>query len=111
MDTRLLTGTVDMIILHVVLPAPTYGYEITQAVLQRSQGTLNLKEGSLYPALHRLERAGLLESYWEEPEAGRRRKYYRITAAGARTLEAKRSEWEAFAVGVNGVLGANFGVA
>ncbi|MBI2424155.1 MAG: PadR family transcriptional regulator [Candidatus Hydrogenedentes bacterium] len=111
MDSRLLTGTVDMIILHVVLPAPTYGYEITQAVLRRSGGSLELKEGSLYPALHRLERAGLLESYWEEPEAGRRRKFYRITAEGSRALESKRKEWEHFAVGVNGVLGVEFGVA
>ncbi len=105
MDPKLLSGTVDMLILQVVLPESTYGYHITQEVLKRSQGYFQLKEGSLYPALHRLEREKFLKSYWEQAESGRRRKYYSITASGKKTLEKKRTEWSEFSVGVNGILG------
>jgi PadR family transcriptional regulator PadR len=63
-----------------------------------------LKEGSLYPALHRLERQKLLEASWSEFE-GRRRKYYRLTSAGRHLLEARRNDWQVFTAGVNGVLG------
>lgn len=106
MDSRLLWGTVDMLILDVVARGPTYGYEITQRILHESEGYFELKEGSLYPALHRLERQKLLSSYWSESEEGRRRKYYKITAAGKRALETKREEWNQFAAGVGGVLRA-----
>ena len=105
MDPKLLSGTVDMLILQVVLPAPTYGYHITQEVLKRSEGYFQLKEGSLYPALHRLERDAMLKAYWEDADSGRRRKYYSITAHGKKALEQKRVEWEKFSVGVNGILG------
>ncbi len=105
MDPKLLSGTVDMLILQVVLPEATYGYHITQEVLKRSQGYFQLKEGSLYPALHRLERELFLESYWEQADSGRRRKYYKITASGKKTLEEKRAEWTEFSTGVNGILG------
>jgi transcriptional regulator len=109
MDTRLLNGTVEMLILEVVSQGPSYGYEITQTVLGRSSGHFELKEGSLYPALHRLERQKLLDSYWTEHD-GRRRKYYKLTAAGRKALSARRAEWRAFATGVNGVLGLEAGV-
>ena len=110
MDSRLLTGTVEMLILEVISAADLYGYRIVRSVLERSQGTFELKEGSLYPALHRLERQKLLKSYWEQAE-GRRRKYYRLTAAGKKALAAKRDEWKQFSQGVNGVLGVNYGGA
>lgn len=105
MDPKLLSGTVDMLILQVVLPESTYGYRITQDVLKRSEGYFQLKEGSLYPALHRLERDGLLQANWDKAETGRRRKYYRITATGKKALEKRKSEWEQFSIGVNGILG------
>ena len=105
MDPKLLSGTVDMLILQVVLPEATYGYRITQDVLKRSEGYVQLKEGSLYPALHRLEREGLLEANWDQAETGRRRKYYRITATGKKALEERKAEWEQFSVGVNSILG------
>ena len=105
MDSKLMTGAVEMLILQVVMPEATYGYQITQQVLEGSKGYFELKEGSLYPALHRMERSGLLEAYWVETESSRRRKYYRITPAGKQALESKRAEWEKFSVGVNGVLG------
>ena len=110
MDPKLITGTLEMMILETVGHEPTYGYQITQTVLARSGGRLELKEGSLYPALHRLEREKLLESYWTECE-GRRRKYYRVTAAGRALLAARRQEWQSFAAGVNGVLGLERGTA
>ena len=109
MDSRLLSGTVEMLILEVLSEANLYGYRIVRSVLERSQGTFELKEGSLYPALHRLERQKLLTSFWEEAE-GRRRKYYKLTTAGKKALAEKRKEWKQFSDGVNGVLGANYGI-
>ncbi len=110
MDSRLLWGVVEMLILEVLAKQPNYGYDIVQQVTGRSDGYFELKEGSLYPALHRLERQRLLSSYWTEAE-GRRRKYYEITRAGGRTLAAKRAEWARFSTGVQGVLGGELGMA
>ena len=105
MDSRFLSGSVEMLVLQIAEAGPTYGYEITQQVMRRSAGYFELKEGSLYPALHRMERRGLLESFWEDKETGRRRKFYRITAEGAKSLEEQRASWRDFVAGVNGVLG------
>ncbi len=110
MQSSFLNGTVELLLMAVIADGPNYGYEITQAVLARSGGRFDLKEGSLYPALHRLEREKLLESYWTEHD-GRRRKYYKVTAVGRKTLAARRSEWQTFADGVKGVLGLEGGPA
>ncbi len=110
MDSRLLTGAVEMLIMEVISGGPSYGYEIVQDVAGQSQGYFELKEWSLYPALHRLERQKMLASFWEEAD-GRRRKYYKLTAEGRRALESKKQEWLAFSTGVNGVLGATCGMA
>jgi PadR family transcriptional regulator, regulatory protein PadR len=110
MDSRLLSGTVDLLILEVVAPDSTWGYDIAQQVLSRSEGYFELKEGSLYPALHRLERQKLLGSFWEEVD-GRRRKYYRLTPAGRRALAARKREWAEFSTGVDRVLGVHRGLA
>lgn len=104
MDTRLLTGMVETLILEIVGRGASYGYEIAQTVAGRSQGSFELKEGSLYPALHRLERQKLLASYWGESD-GRRRKYYKLTAAGHKVLAARKREWRAFSTGVSSILG------
>lgn len=106
MDSRLLWGTVEMLILDVVSEGPTYGYLIAQAVMSRSEGYFELKEGSLYPALHRMERQKLLKSSWSESDEGRRRKYYKLTPAGQKSLNEKRDEWSRFSRSVNNVLGA-----
>jgi PadR family transcriptional regulator PadR len=112
MDARMFSGTLDMMVLDVVSRASSYGYEIAQTVMDRSAGTFELKEGSLYPALHRLERQRLVSSYWVDSDEGRRRKYYKVTAAGAKALAAKREEWQRFSAGVDGVLkGAAHGMA
>jgi transcriptional regulator len=103
-DTNFLNGTVELMLLAVINEGPSYGYEITQSVLNRSGGRFDVKEGSLYPALHRLERGKLLQSYWTEHE-GRRRKYYRLTPAGRKALAARRTEWQSFSEGLRGVLG------
>ena len=105
MDSQLLAGTLEMLVLQVVTPSPAYGYQITQDVLERSKGYFELKEGSLYPALHRMEREGLLESYWTQVGPKRRRKYYRATAKGLGVLELKQAEWRRFSSAVHGVLG------
>jgi PadR family transcriptional regulator, regulatory protein PadR len=111
MDSRLLWGMVDMLILDVVSRGPSYGYQIAQTVMSQSKGYFELKEGSLYPALHRMERQSILTSFWEDPQEGRRRKFYKITPAGQRALEDKRDEWARFSEGVNGVLGGAYGLA
>jgi transcriptional regulator len=104
MNPQLLWGTLEMLILDVLSRGANYGYQVAQTVLVQSREYFDLKEGSLYPALHRMERQRLLQSYWVETEEGRRRKYYRITALGQEALAAKRAEWERFAAGVHGVL-------
>jgi len=105
MDSQLLSGALEMLLLQVVSPQPSYGYHITQEVVARSSSYLELKEGSLYPALHRMEREGLLESYWVDAGPKRRRKYYRVTAKGLEVLERKQAEWRRFSAAVNDVLG------
>ena len=90
MDSQFLGSAVEMLILEVIAQGPTYGYEITQTVAERSNGYFELKEGSLYPALHRLERQKLLRSFWREAD-GRRRKYYELTDAGRAELAARKT--------------------
>ena len=104
MDSRLLWGAVETLILEVIAQGPTYGYEIAQTVTGRSKGYFALKEGSLYPALHRLEQQKLVTAFWQEVD-GRRRKYYKLSSAGQRALSERKAEWTAFATGVQGVLG------
>jgi DNA-binding PadR family transcriptional regulator len=104
MDSQFLGSAVEMLILEVAGRGATYGYELAQTVGERSRGYFELKEGSLYPALHRLERQKLLRSFWREAD-GRRRKYYELTDAGRAELAARKQSWKSFTAGVNGVLG------
>ncbi len=106
MDSQFLGSAVEMLILEIAAQGPTYGYEVAQTVAERSSGYFELKEGSLYPALHRLERQKLLRSFWRDAD-GRRRKYYEVTKAGERELAARKRTWLKFTAGVNSVLGAN----
>lgn len=105
MDSRLLWGAVEMLILEVISHGPTYGYEIAQRVTSDSKGYFDLKEGSLYPALHRLEQQKYLSSFWQEVD-GRRRKYYKLSTAGQKALGTKKEAWREFSRSVDGVLGA-----
>ncbi len=104
MNPKLLNGMLELLMLEVISNGPSYGYQIVQTVLSRSGGRFEMKEGSLYPALHRLERQKFLRSYWREFE-GRRRKYYELTPPGRKALAAQRDEWKTLAQGVGGILG------
>jgi transcriptional regulator len=90
----LLQGTLDMLILKVVAPAPIHGYAISKRLRQISQDVLQIQQGSLYPALHRLEERKWLQAEWKDAESGREAKFYRLTAAGRKQLEVETSNWE-----------------
>jgi len=98
-----LKGHLDPLVLAVVAGGPMHGYAVIEELKRRSGGAFDLPEGTVYPALHRLERAGLLASAWTEA-AGRRRRVYRLTARGRRRLAAGRREWRGFARAVEAVL-------
>jgi PadR family transcriptional regulator len=104
MRADLLRGHLDGLLLAVLADAPGHGYELSQRLTHRSDGELGVHEGSLYPALHRLERAGLVESSWSTAD-GRRRRIYRLTRAGGRAVRESRREWRAFSTAVDRVLG------
>jgi transcriptional regulator len=89
----LLQGTLDMLILKIVAGGPLHGYAIAQRIGQVSRALLQVPQGSLYPALHRLENADLLAATWIETEAGRPAKVYRLTRQGRRRLEAEVADW------------------
>jgi PadR family transcriptional regulator PadR len=99
-----LKGHLDLLLLSVLSGGPAHGYAIITALRERSDGAFDLPEGTVYPALHRLEAAGLLRSFWAEGP-GRRRRRYEITAAGATALTELRREWRRFATGVQAVVG------
>jgi transcriptional regulator len=98
-----LKGHLDSLVLAVVAASPAHGYAVIQELERRSGGTFALPEGTVYPALHRLEREGLLASAWSDAN-GRRRRVYRLTQRGRRRLDANRSEWRTFARAVDAVL-------
>jgi PadR family transcriptional regulator, regulatory protein PadR len=85
-------GTLPTLILEALVREPSHGYRIAQSIKERSKGVLDFKEGTLYPALHKLENDGLVDSH-EEVENGRPRRYYRITKSGRATLAKDRVEW------------------
>lgn len=97
-------GSLPLLILQVLTDGPNHGYSIAQQIKRQSQGVLDFKEGTLYPALHSLEQQGLLSAFSEE-ENGRTRRYYQITATGRKQLEQERSEWNQFVRAVNLTLG------
>jgi DNA-binding PadR family transcriptional regulator len=91
--SQLLKGTLPLMILSVIGDGELYGYEIAQRIRERSGSRLAPGEGSLYPALHRLEREGALVGQWRAGSQGPRRRYYRVTPAGVALLEESRAEW------------------
>jgi PadR family transcriptional regulator PadR len=104
MDRELLKGSTPLLLLSLLLDGPLYGYQIVTVVRERTQGLYTLKEGALYPALHRLEAAGFIHSYWQTQPKGRERRYYTLLPEGEAFLEAKRMEWLSFVAMVNGFL-------
>jgi PadR family transcriptional regulator PadR len=97
-------GTLPTLILESLAQGPSHGYAIAQSIKSRSKGILDFKEGTLYPALHKLETGGLVESY-EGSENNRPRRYYRITKSGRGVLAKDRAEWRALSGAVSIILG------
>ena len=90
----LLQGTLDLLILQVVAPGPLHGYAIAQRLQQLTKETLQVQQGSLYPALHRLEGRGWLKAEWRNSETGREAKFYSLTRKGRKQLDVERLNWE-----------------
>jgi PadR family transcriptional regulator, regulatory protein PadR len=103
MDRERLKGNLDLLLLSVLAAGPAHGYGIITALRERSEGTFDLHEGTIYPALHRLEDAGLLGSSWADA-GGRRRRVYALTDKGAAALAAERTAWWRSAAGIQAVL-------
>ena len=101
---ELLQGTLDMLILRTLLFAPMHGHGIAKHIQRTSDEALQVEHGSLYPALHRLERQGWIASKWETLERGREMKYYRLTAAGRKQLTIEESKWKQLARAIGRVM-------
>jgi PadR family transcriptional regulator, regulatory protein PadR len=106
-QTKLLQGTLDMMILKALALAEMHGLGISRRIEQVTKGTFQVKPGSLFPALHRMEEQGWLDSDWGESENKRRAKYYRLTSAGRRQLEAETKRWGRIALAITRTLGAS----
>jgi PadR family transcriptional regulator, regulatory protein PadR len=98
-------GTLDLLILKVIALGPVHGYAVAQRLEQVSRGVVQVPEGSLYPALHRLENRGLLIADWKETETGREAKFYRLTRKGRRNLETEAASWQRLIEAVGLILG------
>jgi transcriptional regulator len=102
--TDLLQGTLDLLILKTVALEPMHGWAISQRIQQISQDVLKVQQGSLYPALHRLEHQGWIKAEWGASENNRRAKYYSLTAAGRKKLTSETSKWSRLSAAVNLIL-------
>lgn len=103
--SALVQGTLDLLILKVLSPGPMHGWAIGQRIEQVSQGILQIQQGSLYPALHRLEQQGWIRAEWGESENKRRAKFYALTDAGRGWLERQQKSWESLSGAIALVLG------
>jgi len=104
MTGEALKGHLDLLLLSILANGPAHGYAIIESLRARSEGVFDLPEGTVYPALHRLERQGLLKSGWSE-DSGRRKRIYRLTPRGQQTLNARQDEWLKFSRAVNATVG------
>ena len=111
-NKELMKGSTSILILTLLDGADMYGYQITQELKKRSDNTIDMKEGTLYPTLHALEKEGAVESYWQDSAEGRRRKYYKITEDGREMLCHKQKEWSAFMEAMNSIIagGEDYGL-
>ena len=105
-EKSLLSGSTPMLVLSLLKDGDKYGYEMIEELAKRSDDTFLLKEGTLYPLLHTLEKEGLVMSYNKVAPSGRERKYYRLTPNGGDRLHYKEEEWKLFSEKVNAVIGA-----
>lgn len=103
-EGELVQGTLDMLILKTLARGTMHGYGIAQSIQQLSEDVLRVEEGSLYPALHRLELDGMLDSEWGQSANNRRAKYYRLTARGRKQLQTEASNWKRLAEAIARVM-------
>jgi PadR family transcriptional regulator, regulatory protein PadR len=103
-ERELKRGSLELIVLHLLAPGEAYGYEIVSKLTARTNGALEVTDGTLYPVLYRLERARYVAVRWETPARGVPRKYYQLTARGREELERLRNEWTAFAKAMTALL-------
>lgn len=106
-EKSLLSGSTPMLVLSLLKDGDKYGYEMIEELAKRSDDTFLLKEGTLYPLLHTLEKEGLVRAYNKTAPSGRERKYYQLTPAGGERLSYKEQEWKLFSEKVNAVIGAH----
>jgi len=102
-------GTLDLLIMKIVAVGPVHGYAIAQRLQQVSRDVVQAPQGSLYPALHRLENRGLLDAVWKESESGREAKFYRLTKKGRKQLEAETASWQRLTEAVSLILNLSEG--
>ena len=102
----LLQGTLDLLVLTALGPGELHGLGISRRIEQITEGTFSVKPGSLFPALHRMEEAGWLSSFWGESENNRRAKFYRLTKTGKRQLEVETEQWTTVALAMTNALNA-----
>ncbi|AKL96023.1 transcriptional regulator, PadR family [Clostridium aceticum] len=103
-DRELMKGSTSLIILNILKEYDMYGYQIAKEMTRRSEEQLDVKEGTLYPALHKLEKKGYVTSYLKEQDKGPARKYYRLTQEGLIILKQKKKEWNIFSKMIDGML-------
>ena len=105
LDRELKKGSAELLILSLVEAQPRHGYELSKLIEARSDGVLSFRVASLYPLLYRLEKRGWIQGRWVEKAGQRRRRYYRLTAAGAEVLASQRSTWREFVNAINRITG------
>ena len=104
--TDLVQGTLDLLILNVVAPEPMHGWAIAQRIRQMSSDVLRVGQSALYPALHKLERQGLVKSEWKTSETNRRARYYSLTGAGRKAVTEESANWERLSAAISGIVRA-----
>ena len=107
LDREVKRGSTEMLILALVAERPRHGYEIAKLIDRRSEGILQFQVASLYPLLYRLEKRGLIKGRWVEKEGQRRRRFYKLTAAGQKVLTEQRQTWKDFFAALDRVAGIN----
>ena len=105
-EKSLLSGSTPLLVLSLLKDEDMYGYQMTEELARRSDDTFNLKEGTLYPLLHTMEKEGYIKSYIQQTPNGRERKYYHLTKDGRAYLEMKTEQWHLFSQKVDAVIGA-----
>lgn len=103
-DSQIKRGTIEMLLLRLIAEDPSYGYELVQRLDRRSSGLIEIREGTLYPVLYRMEDAGLIAAEWETPERGTPRKYYSITVSGRERLDELTTSWRRWIDAVSGIM-------